>query len=245
MADLTLAQMLALLPDNTDGLISAEDVRDVITAIFERTDGTNAVNAILFDTTPTVPGSHIPGHMRWNVSDGMAEIPSAYSGVTLQLGHEQWVEVRNNSGATILNGRPVRITGGIGTRPTIALDNGQGNVIGLATMDIANNSNGKVTTFGLVRDLDTSAFTEGVALYATSTGTLSTALTSSFVGYVVDANVSAGTILVSRLRTDSASGTTAQRPVVSVIGFRYFDTTLGIPIFWKGAVWVNASGATV
>jgi hypothetical protein len=244
MADLTLAQIQALLPDNTTGLISAEDVRDVSTALFERTDGTNAINGLLFDTTPVVP-VHTPGHMHWNSTDGIAEIQSGYTGVTLQLGHEQWVEVRNNSGATILNGRAVRFTGGLGTRPTIALDNGLGTIQGIATMDIPNNSNGKVTTFGLVRDIDTSGLVEGVPVYSSATGTLTASVTSSFVGYVTDSHVSAGLLLVARMKTDSANGTTAQRPTTVGVGSRYFDTTLGIPIWWKGAVWVNASGATV
>lgn len=46
------------------------------------------------------------------------------------------------------------------------------------------------------------------------------------------------------------SGTTANRPVSSLqaalqIGQFYFDTTLGIPIWWNGTVWKNASGSTV
>jgi hypothetical protein len=47
-----------------------------------------------------------------------------------------------------------------------------------------------------------------------------------------------------------SSGTTANRPIDSVqapipVGQTYFDTTLGIPIFWNGTVWKNASGTTV
>ncbi len=43
-----------------------------------------------------------------------------------------------------------------------------------------------------------------------------------------------------------SSGTTAARPsAVPSIGFQYFDTTLGIPIFWNGSVWKSAAGATV
>ena len=47
-----------------------------------------------------------------------------------------------------------------------------------------------------------------------------------------------------------ASGTTANRPVTLgaipvQIGFMYFDTTLGIPIWYNGTVWKNASGTTV
>lgn len=43
------------------------------------------------------------------------------------------------------------------------------------------------------------------------------------------------------------SGTTARRPSSLLwTGRRYFDTTLGIPIWYLGAgVWVNAAGAPV
>jgi hypothetical protein len=43
-----------------------------------------------------------------------------------------------------------------------------------------------------------------------------------------------------------AFGITADRPVLErQIGQFYFDTTLGIPIWWNGTVWKNASGTTV
>jgi hypothetical protein len=42
------------------------------------------------------------------------------------------------------------------------------------------------------------------------------------------------------------SGVTADRPAVQLhIGQTYYDTTLGIPIWWNGTVWKNASGTTV
>ena len=46
------------------------------------------------------------------------------------------------------------------------------------------------------------------------------------------------------------SGVTADRPLDTVqiplaIGQFYFDTTLGIPIWYNGTVWKNASGTTV
>ena len=41
------------------------------------------------------------------------------------------------------------------------------------------------------------------------------------------------------------SGTTAQRPTKMLwIGRRYFDTTLGYPIWYDGTNWVDATGAT-
>lgn len=42
------------------------------------------------------------------------------------------------------------------------------------------------------------------------------------------------------------SGTTTQRPTSKLLtGQPFFDITLGIPIWWNGKVWVNASGTTV
>jgi dihydroorotate dehydrogenase len=44
---------------------------------------------------------------------------------------------------------------------------------------------------------------------------------------------------------EGLSGTTAARPTTTVVGLMYFDTTLNIPIWWRGAAWVNASGSVV
>ena len=41
-------------------------------------------------------------------------------------------------------------------------------------------------------------------------------------------------------------GTKTQRPTANQqIGQQFFDTTLGIPIWWNGKNWINASGTTV
>lgn len=36
------------------------------------------------------------------------------------------------------------------------------------------------------------------------------------------------------------SGITSSRPIVTKIGYQYFDTTLGKPIWWNGTSWVDA-----
>ena len=46
------------------------------------------------------------------------------------------------------------------------------------------------------------------------------------------------------------SGVTGDRPVENIyvplaVGQPYFDTTLGLPIWWNGASWINASGVIV
>jgi hypothetical protein len=240
----TLAEVLALLPDNTSGEISAADMRSVVESIWGRTDGTDPIEGLLFDVAASIP-PFTTGAMHWNADEGMVEVMSDTSGVALQVGHEQWLNARNTTGATILNGRPVRITGGQGNLVLVGLDVGQGQLIGVATHDITNNNNGKVTTYGLVRDIDTSAFSDGDQVYATSTGTLTATLTSSRVGYVTNAHPTQGAILVAPDRRVMNSGTTAQRPTTVLTGFMYFDATLGIPTWWDGAAWVDATGATV
>lgn len=42
------------------------------------------------------------------------------------------------------------------------------------------------------------------------------------------------------------SGPTADRPVNALqVGQQYFDTTLGLPIWWNGSDWIDASGTVV
>jgi hypothetical protein len=50
---------------------------------------------------------------------------------------------------------------------------------------------------------------------------------------------------INTLSTPSA-GTTALRPTTSLqVGQFYFDTSLGIPIWWNGSNWVDATGTAV
>jgi len=41
------------------------------------------------------------------------------------------------------------------------------------------------------------------------------------------------------------TGSTVSRPSGPVTGQRFFDTTLGLPIWWNGTAWINAAGTTV
>jgi len=53
---------------------------------------------------------------------------------------------------------------------------------------------------------------------------------------------------ISIASTGVQAGNTASRPAglaPANVGRTYFDTTLGIPIWWNGAAWVNASGSVV
>jgi len=120
------------------------------------------------------------------------------SGTTNNVNYEQSLRARNNTGSTIVNGSVVYISGALGQNPTIALARanviGTCEVVGVATHDISNNTVGKVTTFGLVNDINTSVFTEGqVAHLSTTTAGLFTTTAPSSPNYLV----TVGTVLYS------------------------------------------------
>jgi hypothetical protein len=118
-------------------------------------------------------GPHVtlPRRMQWNADDGTVDVGLSGS-VVLQVGQELHYYAKNTSGVTIPNGAGVMATGTIGAsaKLTIAKAVADGSIegrymIGVATEDIANNAFGYVTSFGLVRGLDTSAWSDGDLLY--------------------------------------------------------------------------------
>jgi len=119
-------------------------------------------------------GNGIPtfseGQIYWDEDDKTISMNTDVNGVTIQLGQENVVRVVNKTGSTILNGTIVYGSGAQENRltvaPAIATNQEQSHkVIGVATSDIGNNNKGYVTVQGLVRDLDTSEFSEGDYLF--------------------------------------------------------------------------------
>lgn len=130
------------------------------------------LDAVIFDQTANETPS--VGKLSWNTTDGTLNLGLTGGEVTLQIGQEQVVRIRNNTGSTITNGQVVYVTGALGQRPTVALASAVGEgtsskTFGVATEDIPNNSEGFIATAGLVRGVATNAFNEGDALYLSST----------------------------------------------------------------------------
>lgn len=130
------------------------------------------LDSITFDQTAGESPSI--GSLSWNSTDGTLNLGLDGGNVVLQLGQEQVVRIRNNTGATITNGQVVYVTGALGQRPTVALASSNAEItssktFGVATEDIPNNSQGFIATSGLVRGINTNAFSEGDALYLGST----------------------------------------------------------------------------
>jgi hypothetical protein len=155
------------------------------------TDG--SVSSIVFGTDTS---------LTWNATDFTLDMP--LNGVTIQLGQETVARVLNKTGSTLLNGKVVRVTGASGQRLTAALadntsDTTSATILGIMTQDVLNNQQGFATLAGLVRDLNTSSFTEGDVLYLGSSGGITnvkpvTPLHLVTVGYCVRSHATEGSI---------------------------------------------------
>lgn len=94
--------------------------------------------------------------------------------VTLQIGQENWVRVKNILDQNINNGQLVYIDGGEGANPHVqlAIANGETNsatTLGMATHNISKNEFGYITTFGLLNNIDTDGMQVGAPLYLSPT----------------------------------------------------------------------------
>lgn len=137
------------------------------------TIGAATVNTLDFDQTNT--SADQTARLRWNTDDDTLNLGMAY-GVIQQIGLELYARVQNNTGVTIPNGTVVGFAG-VGSNKTLAvapyLANGSTStlyILGVLTHDLPDSGEvGYCTVWGHLRELDTSAFTQGDILYASPT----------------------------------------------------------------------------
>lgn len=148
----------------------------------------------------------LEGRVQWNTEDGTLEYGLPGGTVVLQMGQEHVMRVRNISGDPITNGSIVYVTGATDSRLTVDLADASSFVtfgaLGLATETIGHNSNGYITTRGLVRGVNTNGLTPGAPLFLSATvpGAFTTTrpLAPNFtvgIGAVVKAHTSEGSVL--------------------------------------------------
>ena len=112
------------------------------------------------------------GQLAWNIDESTVDV-GMNANTTLQLGQEQYYYVKNHTAVTIPDGTVVRANGTNGASGRIhvepAIANGSVSskyIIGVTTEAIAAGEDGFVTSFGKVRNINTSMFSEGDILYA-------------------------------------------------------------------------------
>lgn len=150
---------------------SSDNVVQLVSGDLTNVTSITTPNYITFDTAPsTVPTAE--GSLYWDSADGNQTLSLIMSGgdVTQQIGEEQYYRV--NASSDITNGQVVMFTGTVGNSGALTAAPATGltastasYIMGIATQDIATNSWGYITSFGLVRNINTSAYSDGQILY--------------------------------------------------------------------------------
>lgn len=139
------------------------------------------VPAVQFDTASTEASAS--GKLVWNEEDGTLDLGmNGSGGVVQQIGLEQYYRVKNQTGSTLTNGKVARAVGSLGSSGLIlagyAIADGTHNteyVLGVFTESIVNGGDGYVTSFGKVRNIDTTGtsvgetWADGDVLYLSAT----------------------------------------------------------------------------
>ena len=180
VGDITATQLLTAIK-KVDGSGSGldADLLDGLTGTDYARSGNNTdivsltPDYIDFDTNVTITPQE--GRIFWDNVDGAKTLSIGMAdGVTQQVGQETYFRVKAT--APITNGQVVMATGTQGASGVVTAAPATGltpetgvYVIGIATQDIALNSWGYVTSFGLVRGINTTggaeAWTDGTVLY--------------------------------------------------------------------------------
>jgi len=130
------------------------------------------VDAVEFNRNPAVAAR--VGQAKWNKRDQTLDLRMEYE-VTQQIGQEYYARVGNTTGVTIPNGSVVGFVGATTEALLVAPYLADGSspslyILGVMTHDLPDSGQkGYCTTWGFVRDLDTSAFAVGDLLYASPT----------------------------------------------------------------------------
>lgn len=177
MADTKISELTSLTGATAaqDDVLPIVDVSASTTKKITREELFNSVDYISFDTTNVV-NAPTEGQLTWDTVDKTLSLGLNSGHVVLQMGQELHYRVRNNTGSTIPDGTVVRFAGSLGNSGVLLAAPFQANgtyesnvVMGVTTEAIANGADGLVTSFGKVRGINTSAFTDGAILYASPT----------------------------------------------------------------------------
>lgn len=188
---------------------------DVASGMVKFTNELGPISHIHFDTNHTHEEERLVGTLCWDPEDQTLNLTHP-GGVTQQIGQEQYAKVRNGTSETITNGTVVQFIGADNSNGTARLlvSPMQANgvypslyVLGIATQDIAPNEDGRVTSWGKVRDVNLSQFNIGDILYvsADSAGSLTNVKPTAPNNVIPVAAV---------LRNDSSGGELFVRPTI-------------------------------
>lgn len=180
-----------VVPIARPGSTTRASLGSIVNSEFPATFGNTTINGNLdvngtlknveyidFSTSSLAPGT--PGRLQWNDVDGTLELTLKRGNVTLQIGQETHLHAFNATTSSLLESeyKAVYVSSSISNFPAVELANNitriaSENTIGIVTETIPSGETGYITTQGLVRNINMSAYQPGDTLYlGTSNGVL-------------------------------------------------------------------------
>lgn len=191
----------------TDAAPVAEVIQNIAVGVNQSATLPEQYEHIQFNTAST--SENAVGRLVWNDVDGTLNLGLKGGNVTLQLGQEELIHIYNHTSMAFNDLQVIRVTGSQGQGLTAALAQADSELtssstLAVVTEHIAKNAEGFATVSGLVRNVNTSMFAEGAALYLSPTvaGGLTTTKPTApnhmvMIGWVVRSNANNGIIYVS------------------------------------------------
>ena len=133
------------------------------------------VDLIDFNTGLAQNPTFQSGRLYYDRDTSDLQYNTVVNGVSMNLGQQLVVKVKNDINATINKGKLVRIKGGLGVNPTITTaswenDANSANTLGMMMNTVNHNNFGYVILNGVLGGVDTTGFTAGQTLYLSSSG---------------------------------------------------------------------------
>lgn len=128
------------------------------------------VRMLGFSPAPSPPVVGAPGVVVWNDTDGTLDLGLKGGNVTLQIGQEEVMLVKHADNTGIVEGEAYYFVGSSGVNKTVRKaqansDATSDTTLGLATESASGGDKAFLTTFGLVRNINTNALTEGAEVF--------------------------------------------------------------------------------
>ena len=206
-------------------------------------DATAEFNSVQFDTTAGVVAG--VGEFAWNADQETMDL-GLDAGVTLQLGQEKLIRVKNASGSTAIPiGTFVEFAGAAGDTVTVQPATTDGSVdhhymVGITSEEIPADGFGFVTTEGIVTKLNTAVWPVGTLLYPdpstagnlTATEPVAPNLKAPIAAVVKQGSGSSGKILVRMLTGEKLS---------ELHDVQLASAASGEVLQYDGTKWANAA----
>jgi hypothetical protein len=143
------------------------------------TGSISTIDYIDFVTNPTPTPTHLEGRIHWNADTKTLQVDTDTNNFMIEVGHQNVVRGRNSNSFTLIKGTIVYMNGESGNRPNFYTaswedDTRSASTLGFIVQDIGANQTGYVITNGILRGINTSAYTPGQPLYLSSSGKFTT-----------------------------------------------------------------------